>query len=294
MKKTMAETLKSIIGFVNRAFRDHVSAYASQAAYFIILSFIPFIMFLLTIVRYTPLTEDMIKQVFVEICPDNFHGLVIAVVNEVYRKTSAVLPITLLLSLWSSGKGVQAITNGLNTIYHVKETRGWLTTRLWSVFYTLVFVLAIVASLVLLVFGNSLQKSLTLKWPWMGRLIGQIIGARTLVAFLVLMFVFLALYKVLPNRKATFKSQMPGAFLTAVAWMAFSYVFSLYYTFFPNTLNIYGSFATIILIMLWMYVCMNIVLYGAEVNAYFEKQFRDVQKIAREWLDRDKENGEAG
>lgn len=243
-------------------------------------------MFLLTIVRYTPLTKDMIKQVFIEICPDNFHGLVIAVVNEVYKKTSAALPITLLLSLWSSGKGLQAITNGLNSIYHVKETRGWLTTRLWSVFYTLVFVLAVVVSLVLLVFGNSLQKSLTLKWPWMGRLIGQIIGARTLVAFLALMFVFLALYKALPNRKATFKSQMPGAFLTAVAWMAFSYAFSLYYTFFPNTLNIYGSFATIILIMLWMYVCMNIVLYGAEVNAYFEKTIQDAQKIARGWLER--------
>ena len=286
MKKTIAETVRTIIGFKNRAFRDHVSAYAAQAAYFIILSFIPFIMFLLTIVRYTPLTKDMIKQVFIEICPDNFHGLVIAVVNEVYKKTSAALPITLLLSLWSSGMGLQAITNGLNSIYHVKETRGWLTTRLWSVFYTLVFVLAVVVSLVLLVFGNSLQKSLTLKWPWMGRLIGQIIGARTLVAFLALMFVFLALYKALPNRKATFKSQMPGAFLTAVAWMAFSYAFSLYYTFFPNTLNIYGSFATIILIMLWMYVCMNIVLYGAEVNAYFEKPIQDAQKIARGWLER--------
>ena len=143
---------------------------------------------------------------------------------------------------------------------------------------------AVIVSLVLLVFGNSLQKSLTLWQPWLGRLIAQIIGARTLTAFLFLMAVFLALYKVLPNRKATFKSQMPGAFLTAVAWMVFSYAFSLYYTFFPNTLNMYGSFATIILIMLWMYICMNIVLYGAEVNAYFENSFRDAQRHAREWM----------
>lgn len=270
MKKTAVEVFHFIKGFTDRAFKDHVSAYAAQAAYFIILSFIPFVLFLLTIVRYTPLTKDMIDQAIVEICPDNFRGLVSAVVNEVYGKTSAVLPITLLLSLWSSGKGVQSLTNGLNTIYHVEETRGWLTTRLWSVFYTLVFVLAIVASLVLLVFGNSLQKSLTAKWPWLGRLVAQIIGARMLGAFFVLMAVFLAFYKVLPNRKATFKSQMPGAFITAVAWMGFSYAFSLYYTFFPSALNMYGSFATIILIMLWMYICMNIVLYGAEVNVYFE------------------------
>lgn len=284
MNKNAAEAADAVKGFLNRAFRDHVSAYAAQAAYFIILSFIPFILFLLTIVRYTPLTQVMVRQVIAEICPENFRGLVLSIVNEVYGKTSAVVPITLLLSLWSSGKGVQAITNGLNTIYHVEETRDWLTTRLWSVFYTFAFVVAVIVSLVLLVFGNSLQKSLTLWQPWLGRLIAQIIGARTLTAFLFLMAVFLALYKVLPNRKATFKSQMPGAFITAVAWMVFSYAFSLYYTFFPNTLNMYGSFATIILIMLWMYICMNIVLYGAEVNAYFENSFRDAQKHAREWM----------
>lgn len=276
MNKNAAEAVDAVKGFLNRAFRDHVSAYAAQAAYFIILSFIPFILFLLTIVRYTPLTQVMVRQVIAEICPENFRGLVLSIVNEVYGKTSAVVPITLLLSLWSSGKGVQAITNGLNTIYHVEETRDWLTTRLWSVFYTFAFVVAVIVSLVLLVFGNSLQKSLTLWQPWLGRLIAQIIGARTLTAFLFLMAVFLALYKVLPNRKATFKSQMPGAFITAVAWMVFSYAFSLYYTFFPNTLNMYGSFATIILIMLWMYICMNIVLYGAEVNAYFENSFREI------------------
>lgn len=287
MKKAVIEIILTIMGFMNRVFKDHVSAYAAQAAYFIILSFIPFVMFLLTIIRYTPLTQDLINQVILEICPENFRGLVAAIINEVYQKTSAVLPITLLLSLWSSGKGVQAITNGLNTICHVEETRSWLLTRLWSMFYTLVFVLAIIASLVLLVFGNSLQKSLTSKWPWLGRIIAQIIGARTIVAFFILMAVFLVLYKVLPNRKTSFKSQMPGAFLTAVAWMVFSYVFSLYYTFFPNTLNMYGSFATVILIMLWMYICMNIVLYGAEINIYFESSFRDAGKYAREWLERD-------
>ena len=228
MNKNAAEAVDAVKGFLNRAFRDHVSAYAAQAAYFIILSFIPFILFLLTIVRYTPLTQVMVRQVIAEICPENFRGLVLSIVNEVYGKTSAVVPITLLLSLWSSGKGVQAITNGLNTIYHVEETRDWLTTRLWSVFYTFAFVVAVIVSLVLLVFGNSLQKSLTLWQPWLGRLIAQIIGARTLTAFLFLMAVFLALYKVLPNRKATFKSQMPGAFITAVAWMVFSYAFSLY------------------------------------------------------------------
>lgn len=62
----------------------------------------------------------------------------------------------------------------------------------------------------------------------------RIMGARTLLVFAVLFVVFLVLYKVLPNRKATFKSQLPGAFIIAMAWLIFSYGFSLYFEFFSE------------------------------------------------------------
>ena len=71
-----------------------------------------------------------------------------------------------------------------------------------------------------------------------------------MLVFAVLFAVFLVLYKVLPNRKATFKSQLPGAFMIAVAWMIFSYGFSLYFEFFPNFGNMYGSLTALIMVML--------------------------------------------
>ena len=45
MNKNAAEAVDAVKGFLNRAFRDHVSAYAAQAAYFIILSFYSIILF---------------------------------------------------------------------------------------------------------------------------------------------------------------------------------------------------------------------------------------------------------
>ena len=142
------------------------------------------------------------------------------------------MPLSALMALWASGKGMQAITNGLNTIYHVKETRNWLMTRIYSVFYMLLFVLAIIVTLLVLVLGNRIQVAAQRTIPILGRLLAKVIGARTLLVFAVLFAVFLVLYKVLPNRKATFKSQLPGAFMIAVAWMIFSYGFSLYFEFF--------------------------------------------------------------
>ena len=50
--------IKTIRGFMKRLNEDHVGAYAAQSAYFILLSFIPFVLLVVTLVKYTPLTRD--------------------------------------------------------------------------------------------------------------------------------------------------------------------------------------------------------------------------------------------
>lgn len=286
------KTYQLLKGFVDRISGDHVGAYAAQAAYFLIMSFIPFMLFLVTMVRFTPLTYNVIHDAIVGFVPENLQETVLSIVADVFRNSSAVVPISALTALWSAGKGLQSITNGLNTIYHVKETRNWIMTRIYSVFYTLLFVLTLIASLILLVLGNRIQAMVAKYVPFLGTIIGRIIGARTFLVFAVLFLVFLLLYKMLPNRKATIKSQVPGALITAIAWSMFSYFFSIYFEFFPNFSNMYGNVTALILVMLWLYVCMNLLLYGAEVNAYFEKQFRMAQESVREMLNREREQKE--
>ena len=288
-KKNDKGALHLALGFMERMRKDHVSAYAAQAAYFLIMSFIPFVLFLTAIVQYTPLTYREVRQAIMSVVPENLQGFVLNIVAEVFSKSAAVLPLSALVALWSSGKGMQALINGLNTIYHVKETRNWLMTRIYSVFYMLLFVLAIIVTLLVLVLGNRIQVAAQRTIPILGRLLAKVIGARTLLVFAVLFAVFLVLYKVLPNRKATFKSQLPGAFMIAVAWMIFSYGFSLYFEFFPNFGNMYGSLTALIMVMLWLYVCMNLLLYGAEINAYFENEFRKAQRSVKTLLSK-KEN----
>lgn len=297
-KKNDKGALHLALGFMERMRKDHVSAYAAQAAYFLIMSFIPFVLFLTAIVQYTPLTYREVRQAIMSVVPENLQGFVLNIVAEVFSKSAAVLPLSALVALWSSGKGTQALINGLNTIYHVKETRNWLVNRIYSMFYMFLFVLALIASLLLLVMGNRIHVLISGYVPFLGNVIGRILGAKTFLVFVMLFFVFLVLYRYLPNRRASLKSQVPGAFLTAVAWSVFSYLFSLYFTFFPDFSIMYGSLSTLILVMVWLYFCMNLLLYGAEINAYFESQFRQAklsfwQLIARkrrEWkLERKKE-----
>ncbi|MDO4519524.1 MAG: YihY/virulence factor BrkB family protein [Eubacteriales bacterium] len=272
-KKKRKSFLKICYGLFERAAEDHVGAYAAQAAYFMVLSFIPFIMFLTTMIRYTPLTYKMIREAIVAVIPQNLQGFVLSILAEVYGKSAAIVPIAAITAVWSAGKAMQSLTNGLNTIYHVKETRSWLSTRIRAVFFTVLFAVALIASLLLMVLGGKIQTIAMKYVPAVGRIIGDIMNARTVLVFLVLFLVFLWLFRYLPNRKASLKSQIPGALLTSILWSVFSYFFSLYFNTFSSFADMYGSLASLVMVLLWIDICMIFVLYGAETNAYFEKYF---------------------
>ncbi len=97
----------------------------------------------------------------------------------------------------------------------------------------------------------------------------------------ILAVLFMVLYRFVPNRKARRIRQAPGAAFAAVCWYVFSIVFSLYVEYSPGLANMYGSLTTIVLVMLWLYFCMYIILIGAEINSYFEDQFRRVSYYRR-------------
>ena len=62
-----SRAVKIIKEFSERIMGDHVGAYAAQSAFFILLSFIPFMMLLLNIIQYTPLTEEAVSSAVMSI-----------------------------------------------------------------------------------------------------------------------------------------------------------------------------------------------------------------------------------
>ena len=201
-KKSEKSTIALILGFIKRMQEDHIGAYAAQTAYFLIMSFIPFVLVLTALVQYTPLTYRMLRQAIIGFVPDNLQDFVLKIIAEVFTKSAAVVPISGLFALWSSGKGMQSLIAGLNEIYHVKETRNWLTNRLYSMLYMFLFIIAIITSLLLLVMGNRIHAELIVHMPLLGKVVGRILSAKTFLVFVVLFLVFLVLYRYLPNRKA--------------------------------------------------------------------------------------------
>ena len=260
---------------------DHVGAYAAQSAYFIMLSFIPFIILLLTLIQYTTLTRADIYGAAQVIFPDSMNGFVIDIINEVYSKTAVTISLSAITAAWSAGKGFLALMRGMNSVYDVEEQRNYIILRFRSAIYTIVFVVSIILSLVVLVFGNSIHRAAVVHMPFLAVITGMILKLKDVVAIAFFTLVFMLLYKFVPNRKARLLSQAPGAVFSSVCWYLFSIGFSLYVTYTPGLSNMYGSLTTIILVMLWLYFCMYIILLGAEINSYFEEQFRMVTRYRK-------------
>ncbi len=272
--------VEMIRGFLKRLNKDHVGAYAAQSAYFILLSFIPFVLLLVTLVKYTPLTQEIVTTALIRMVPEEFSSFIRVIVNEVFGKSAAFVPVSAIIALWSAGKGVNALSKGLNCIYQVEETRGYVINRLRSAVYTLIFVVAVAVTLLLLVFGNQIQMGIAERFPVIAKVTSVLVGMRTLITLVLLCLVFLMIYKFVPNRRATLKSQIPGAMVSSVAWSLFSLAFSIYIDLTPGTVNMYGSLTTLVLIMLWLYFCMWILLIGAEINSYFEDRLRRLEEAA--------------
>ena len=275
----MREILKKIKNITDKIAEDHISAYAAQSAFFIMLSLVPILLLLMTLVRFTPITQADIMAAAYELFPKTVSSTIISIVNEVYSQTGTAISVSLLVALWSAGKGVLAISNGLNTIRGQLETRNYIFLRLRAAIYTVLFLLAIILSLVFLGFGNSISMLVNKYIPVFQYVMDFIIETRTIIMILVLIAFSLSIYMFLPNKRRRLRSQFPGAIFTAFGWTLASFIFSVYMDIFKGFSNMYGSLTTIVIIMLWLYFCMYVMLLGGEMNDLLEQ-----------WVDNSKKN----
>ena len=88
--------------------------------------------------------------------------------------------------------------------------------------------------------------------------------------------VILLIYCRLPDNHLRLKTAIPGAVFTTVCWVLLSAAFSSYLTYFGINTYMYGNLGSMVIAMLWLYICMYILLLGAELNLFFRDSIRDI------------------
>lgn len=254
--------------FFRQMKQQHISAFSASTAFFLFLSIVPMLILICTILPFTPLTAENLVKGVMEVMPDMVNDLVISIVADVYDSSAGIMSIAAVATLWTAGKGVLALIEGLNAVNGVEEKRNYFVVRIVACFYTVVMLVVVILSLLIMVFGNVLVNMILGYVPQLSVLFRFLVNFRFLVVWFVLTVLFTAVYAYVPNKKLRFREQVPGAVFTAVGWSVFSWGFSIYVGYSGNVTT-YGSLSIIVLTMLWLYFCMYIMMIGAHLNRYF-------------------------
>ena len=231
------------------------------------LSAFPFCIFLLTLLRYSPLTYEDLLNILQMLSPKMANDVIRTVMKEVYEQsTIAITSFTIIFVLWSAGRGILSITRGINEIYHINETRNYFYIRFISAVYTLWLAVALIVTLGLLVFGNIIYRKVIQLLPVLHDFAAFVISIRMLIIFCLLTMFFIFVYRVLPNKKTPLLYVLPGAISCSIGWMITSSIFAIYFNTSHSFAYMYGSLAGIMMIMLWLYTCMYQLFLGAELN----------------------------
>ena len=155
MKKIMKNIYYKSKEILDNCSKDNVSEYSAQCAYYTILSFIPFLIILLTMIQYTGITQQNLYDIISKILPENMKEMILGIVQEVYSKSLGTISISIIFTLWSAGKGFYVLTAGLQTVFQTKSQKitSYILLRIKVLLETILFIVMIVMGLIILVFG---------------------------------------------------------------------------------------------------------------------------------------------
>lgn len=260
--------------------KDHVSECSAECSYYTILSFIPFVILVITLIQYTNIAPQTLFEAISKLIPSSMNEMVLGIVQEVYSKSIGTISISIIFTIWAAGKGLFALTKGLQFVYHIdsEEKASYIYLRAKAIIETIIFIILIVLGLVALVFGHSVREFIQAQLGWMKNY-NIWASILTKIAFIVATFiVFISIYKFIPKNKVTFKSQIYGALFGAIALNVVSFVFSKYLYIFKGFSVTYGSLTTLMLIMMWIYSCFYTVFLGAELNKLINRRKKKKNK----------------
>jgi membrane protein len=241
-----------------------MDTYSAAAAFYIFMSFIPYLLIFMSTIKYLPFTKPDLMSFMDDLIPGDPYGIIDWILDEMYARGLGTLSISIIAAVWASAKGVFGITKGLDEIFDIKEKYGFWYLRTKSAFCTLLLMIGMILMLVISVFGNMIINIVS-RHVTISNTVLNILAAKNFIMFCILFIVFLFFFCVLPGQKIKASSQIIGAALASLVWILFTKLFSFYLSTF-NGYSMYGSFAVILIIGVWIYTGMYIMFMGAMLN----------------------------
>jgi len=255
---------------IKRINEHNIFGYGAQMAYFFVLSVFPFMIFLFGILTRFSMSYKGFFEGVSKIIPKE----VIAVMGDYVsvvapRANINFLSVTALITIWSASRGIHELRQAMNRAYGVKKVKKYWRKRFLSIIYTVALMISIVFALILPSMGKDfivimedifgfdlgfIKIFLTYRWPF-------------IIAFFFAVISFF--YYVSFERHDKWREVIPGTLFAMAGWVALSAGFSSFVNNFGRYTIIYGSLATMIVLMVWLYMSSIALMLGGEINSIY-------------------------
>ena len=190
------------------------------------------------------------------------------------RGTAAgALAVGLVTALYGASGAFGSVGAALNHVWRVEEGRSFVKRKLHDVGWTVVLLVLVLVTCVLVFLGGDLAADVlgliglgdtavaiwsVVRWP---------------AALLSAMLVYAVVYYAAPNVEIRrWQYITPGAVFGVLAWLLASAAFFLYVSELATYSATYGAFATVVILLVWLYLTNLVLVFGAELNATVDQR----------------------
>ena len=160
--------------------------------------------------------------------------------------------------------GPKSIIITSNNLYKIKEN-SVLRITLKSLFMTFVLITLLVFMIFIPILGNVILNYLT-KYINIQNCLGIIKFIKVIVTFTFIYLAIKLLYTMAPSKEIKSEETTLGAIFTTVSWVIATEIFSFYITNIAKYNVLYGNFANILILLLWVYLIAYLFVVGMAIN----------------------------
>lgn len=246
-------------------------AIASHVALTTLTSMFPFLIFITALAGFfgTQQLSDQATQALLQTWPEQVARPLADQINNVLTHShSGLLTLGGVLSIYFSSSGIEALRVGLDRAYETRDKRSWWLARLISILFVFVGALALLALGFLIVLAPLIWSAVVHFFPAAHGLQREVTYARFALASALLLVALIVVHKFLPAGRRSLIEIAPGIAFTLIVWIEAGYFFGVYIAEFAhNYVNVYAGLASVMIVLVFLYLLAAIFIYGAELNA---------------------------
>lgn len=245
---------------------------SAALTYYLLFAIFPLLIFVSTIIGKLHLDIDATIAFLAQVVPGDVVSVADSYLTYVTENSSPqLLWFSLIFSVWFPMRATGCLLHSMRKAFGKGAPENALLALFRNFLFTLVLVVTIGASIFMTVVGRRALEFLSRLFTLSEEFISAWSYLRFVLVFVMLAFAIGTLYMMAQGRRCPLSQVWPGVVLSLLAWMGLSISFSYYVEHLAHYAALYGSIATIVVVLVWLYMSAAVVILGAEFTAVLQQ-----------------------